>query len=89
MHTGIYCEDEEEARRVIAQLAAFSGASPEKKEEGGLNIRISKGGKLQRKPAERLLRAVRAAIVEIGPDGESESVLCLRPPLEGCLPTLI
>src|SRR6478672_27204 len=89
MHTGIYCSDEGEARRVIALLAALSNASPELSEEGILNPRISKGGKVKRKPAERNLRAVRAAIVEIGADGESESVICLRPPLEGCLPTLL
>ena len=89
MHTGIYCQDEAEARRVIGLLAAFSNASPELNEEGLLNPRISKGGKLKRKPVERNLRAVRAAIVEIGADGESESVIYLRPPLEGCLPTLL
>lgn len=89
IHTGIYCQNEEETRRVISLLGAFSNASPELDNEGNLNPRISKGGKLKRLPAERNLRAVRAAIVEIGADGETESVICLKPPPQGCLPTLL
>jgi len=89
VHTGIYCVNEDEARRIITVLAAFSNATPELNEEGNLNPRISKGGKIKRKPAIRTLRAVRAAIVEIGADGEPESVICFTPPPGGCLPTII
>lgn len=89
MHTGIYCQNEEEVRRIIARLAALSNASPERNDEGELNPRISKGGKVKRKPAIRVLRVVRAAIIEIGTNGEAESVMRFTPPPEGCLPTII
>ena len=89
MHTGIYCESEEEVRRIITQIAAFSNAAPERNEEGLLNPRITKGGKVKRRPSVRTLRAVRAAIVEIGADGEPATVQSFVPPVGGCLPTLL
>jgi hypothetical protein len=89
VHTGIYCQDEEEARRVITKLAAFSGATPEQDENGNLNPRITKGGKIKRKPAVRNMRVVHAAIVEIGSDGEKQSVISFKPSPEGCLPTIL
>ena len=87
--TGIYGDTEEEVKRILRLLVMLSNALPTLDEEGLPQIVIQKGHSIKRKSVERAVRAVRAAISEIGADGNPTSVLCLVPPIEGCLPTII
>lgn len=87
--TGIYCETEEEARRILLYLVTLSAAIPTLDASGQPKIVIIKGNSSKRIIQERTLRAVRVAISEIGEDGNVSSVQCFTPPLEGCFPTMI
>ena len=82
--TGIYCETEEEARRILLYLVTLSAAIPTLDAFGQPKIVIIKGNSSKRIIQERTLRAVRVAISEIGEDGNVSSVRCFTPPLEGC-----
>ncbi len=84
MYTGSYFESENEAWRVIRQLASLSDALPQRNALGDIQPRMTTGGSVKRKPANRLLRAVRAVVVEIGTDGEPENLICFIPPQGGC-----
>lgn len=87
--TGIYCETEEEATRILMYLITLSNAIPTLNRFGQPKIVITKGNSSKRIIQERTLRAVRVAISEIGEDGNVSSVLCFTPPPEGCLFTII
>lgn len=82
--TGIYCETEEEATRILMYLITLSNATPTLNKFGQPKIVITKGNSSKRIIQERTLRAVRVAISEIGEDGNVSSVQCFTPPPEGC-----
>lgn len=84
IYTGSYFESEEEGWRVLQQLVALSNAQPRKNPLGEIQPRMTKGGATKRNIANKSLRAVRAAIVEIGSDGEPSNLLCFVPPRNGC-----
>ena len=81
IYTGSYFESKEEAQRALVALANLSSASPHRSKDGNIQPRITEGGAVKRKPAQRTLRAVRAAIAEIGSDGEPSQVTCFVPPV--------
>ena len=81
--TGAYFESDDEARRVLRQLANLSDSTPRMK-DGDIHPRITDGGAVKRKPAERTVRAVRAVIASIDERGEPTDLACFVPPLEGC-----
>jgi hypothetical protein len=84
IYTGSYFESEEEARRVLALLAALSTATPRQK-NGLLEPRITKGAKTKRNPQNRIIRCVRAVVSDIDPiSGDPVNVKCYTPPRGGC-----
>lgn len=87
--TGIYCETEEEATRILMYLVTLSNATPTLNKFGQPKTVITKGNSSKRIIQERTLRAVRVAISEIGEDGNVSSVQCFTPPPQGCLPVII
>lgn len=87
--TGIYCETEEEAKRILLYLITLSNTVPTLNRFGQPKVVITKGNSSKRIIEERTLRAVRVAISEIGEDGNVSSVQCFTPPPGGCLPTII
>jgi hypothetical protein len=82
--TALYCNSEEEAKRVLRYLVTLSSAIPTLNELGEPRILIQLGNSSKRNIQDRNLRAVRAAIAEIGSDGEVSAVKCYVPPAEGC-----
>lgn len=84
IYTGSYFESEEEARRVLALLAALSTSTP-RQNNGSLDPRITKGAKTKRIPQNRVTRCVKAVVSDINPlTGEPTGVQCYKPPRGGC-----
>ena len=81
--SGGYFESDDEAWRVLRQFANLSDATPRMK-DGDIEPRITNGGAVRRKPAERTVRAVRAVIASINEQGEPTDLVCFVPPFEGC-----
>ena len=84
IYTGGYFESKAEAERVIASLVALSDAEPHRDSAGNLAPRHTEGGSPKRQPIQQTIRAVRAVIADIGPDGEPTNLICFVPPREGC-----
>ena len=87
--TGAYFQNEEEAIRVLKNIALLSTAVPTLNNMGEPKVFIGKGNSVKRDIPERAVRAVRAVATTFEPDGKVASLKCYIPPLGGCGPIIM